>query len=132
LPRLAVAVGLCLGLAGCAGGFSLKKVDVDPSIVTSATGPEAPAAQAAGDETTIRNAVSAADIELLKGENVRWANPDTGARGTLSSLTETITGDRLCRDFTTSRENFDGVSLYQGRVCRVAPQIWRTERLEPK
>lgn len=117
-------------LAGCAaGGFDLDKADVDPSIVTGGLAADAaPASQAQKlDEATIRNAVSSADPDRMKGGPVRWANAETGSRGAINSLVEDKRDGGLCRRFTTSRESFDGVALYKGQVCMVAPGAWQLQ-----
>lgn len=125
LPAVLLATTL---LGGCAaGGFSLDKAETDPTILTGAvsdTGPAAVDLDQLSDETTVRNAVSSADIELMKGVPIPWANAETGARGTISSLVEEKVAGRLCRRFTTSRERFDGVALYRGEACMVAPGAW--------
>lgn len=122
-----------LALAGCgAGGFSLDKADVDPSLVTSSV----PAASAAGsggieaDRATIRDAVSSADVEEVAGKPIAWANAATGARGTVTALAEDKRGGRLCRRFSGSRESFDGVAMFQGEACMIAAGIWRLETFE--
>lgn len=118
-------------LGGCAsGGFSLSKADVDPSIVTGstkATASDTSASDQASDENTIRNAVSAADVSGLGGNPVPWANPETGSRGAISALVEEKKSGTLCRRFTTSRERFDGVALYKGQVCMIAPGAWQVQ-----
>ena len=125
---LAILAGLSF-LAGCAaGGFSLDKAEADPTILTGAVGDTSPAVvdvDQLSDETTVRNAVSSADIELMKGAPIPWANAETGARGAISSLVEERVAGRLCRRFTTSRERFDGVALYRGEACMVAPGAWQ-------
>jgi hypothetical protein len=63
----------------------------------------------------------------LGGAPVPWANAGTGSRGTITGLTEYKDEGPLCRRFTTSRESFDGVALYRGEVCMVAPGAWRME-----
>lgn len=126
---------LCLAtlLAGCgAGGFGLSKADVDPNILTSSTGGAvAVDPERASDEATIRNAVSAADIETTGGAPLPWANPQTGSRGTISSLVEDKSNSSLCRSFTTSRESFAGVSLYQGTICMVPSGAWKVQDFQP-
>jgi hypothetical protein len=123
-----VAMAL-LPLCACASGFSLEKAEVDQTILTGAVSERgAPAADPEwlSDEATIRNAVSSADMELGGGP-VPWANAGTGSRGTITALTEYKDEGPLCRRFTTSRESFDGVALYRGEVCMVAPGAWRME-----
>jgi 17 kDa outer membrane surface antigen len=121
-------------LSGCsAGGFGLDKADVDPSITTGDVGNIALAnPEQRSDEMTIRNAVSSADIELLKtGAPLSWANADTGSRGAIDSLIEEKRNDTLCRRFTTSRESFDGVAVYEGEACMVAPGTWQMREFGP-
>lgn len=124
-----MAAGI-LALAGCgAGGFSLEKAEVDRSLVTNSVAAE----QASGsggieaDQATIRNAVSSADVEQLAGKEIAWANADTGARGSITQLTETRQGGRLCRSFAGSREGFDGVAMFEGQACLVGEGDWRLE-----
>ena len=117
-------------LGGCAGGFSLSKADVDPTVLTGSTtsaASDATTADQASDQNTIRNAVSAADVSGLAGSSVPWANPETGSRGAISSLVEEKKGETLCRRFTTSRERFDGVAQYKGQVCMIAPGAWQVQ-----
>lgn len=119
-----------LALAGCGvGGFSLEKADVDASVVTSSVSGPAPDAGADGtvDQATIRNAVSSVDIEEQAGKPLAWANPETGTRGTITELTQAREKGQICRSFGGSRESFDGVSLFRGRTCMVAPGLWRIE-----
>ncbi len=129
IPVVIVAI-----LGGCAaGGFGLSKAEIDPSITTGAVNNTAPAnPEQRSDEATIRNAVSSADIELLKtGVPLPWANADTGSRGAIDSLVEEKRNDRLCRRFTTSRESFDGVAVYTGQACMVAPGTWQMQEFNP-
>jgi hypothetical protein len=118
-----------LALGGCgAGGFSLEKADVDRSVVTSSVSGPAPAgSDSTADQATIRNAVSAADVEEQAGKPLAWANPETGARGTITRLVQSQEKGRLCRSFGGSRESFDGVSLFQGQACMIGPDLWRIE-----
>ena len=118
-------------LSGCAGGFSLKQAEVDPSILTSSVA--SPVSVAAdpnqrSDEMAIRNAVSSADVESLEGSKIPWANAETGSRGTINSLVEEKAAGTVCRRFTTSRESFDGVALFEGQACMVGPGAWRLEK----
>ncbi|MBS3648277.1 hypothetical protein KEU06_06510 [Pseudaminobacter sp. 19-2017] len=118
-------------LSGCAGGFSLKQAEADPTILTgSVASPAAVAADPSqrSDEMTIRNAVSSADVESLEGSQIPWANAETGSRGTINSLVEEKGPGTVCRRFTTSRESFDGVALFEGQACMVGPGAWRLEK----
>lgn len=115
-------------LAGCgAGGFSLEKADVDRSIVTGSVPAAAENTQLVGDQATIRNAVSSADVESLAGTSIPWANIETGSRGTIGQIVEDKSGGQLCRRFNATRESFDGVALFRGEACMIAPGTWRLE-----
>ena len=110
---------------------AFPRPETDPTILTGAIGDTpstSTSAEQLSDEATIRNAVSSADVESLKGAPIPWANADTGARGAISNLVEDKSAGVLCRRFVTSRESFDGVALYNGQVCMVAPGAWRMER----
>jgi hypothetical protein len=123
-----------LPLCACAsGGFSLEKAEIDRTILTgdvSERGAQITDPERLSDEATIRNAVSSADIEGLDGAPLPWANAGTGSRGAITALAEHKDEGALCRRFTTSRESFDGVGLYQGEVCMVAAGAWRIESFE--
>ncbi|RWP74241.1 RT0821/Lpp0805 family surface protein [Mesorhizobium sp.] len=121
---------VALSLAGCGGGgFSLEQAEVDRTILTSSTPVSAsPIDQdRASDQTTIRNAVSSADIQELGGQAVPWANSDTGSRGSITELAESRDNGQLCRRFTASRESFDGVALFKGEVCLAGAGAWRMQ-----
>ncbi|RWN26733.1 MAG: hypothetical protein EOS21_30700 [Mesorhizobium sp.] len=128
--QAAVKVAIVLAvlpLAACGGGFSLEQAEVDRTILTSSTPASAsPIDQdRASDQTTIRNAVSSADIQELGGQAVPWANSDTGSRGSITELAESRDNGQLCRRFTASRESFDGVALFKGEVCLAG--AWRMQ-----
>ena len=124
-PVLIVAA---MPLAGCAsGGFDLARTEIDQSSLTGAlpnTGTP-PDAVRVSDEATIRNAVSSADPDQAKVQPLAWANADTGSRGAISALVESKEDGLLCRKFTTTRESFDGVALYQGKACMAGPGQWQ-------
>lgn len=131
----AVASVVLLSLGGCGmGGFSLDKAEIDRSIVTSnvpsTNSDTATDAGFAADQITVRNAASSADLEELGGQPVPWANADTGARGSISAIAETRIRGELCRVFSVTRESFDGVILYRGRICMMGPGAWRIEEFK--
>ncbi|MBL8584439.1 MAG: hypothetical protein JNL61_19725 [Rhizobiaceae bacterium] len=109
----------------------MEKLDADPTIVTSSVPQEGGAdSTRRSDETTIRNAVSSADLESAGSTPLAWANADTGSRGTITGVAESRGEGRLCRSFTTSRESFDGVALFSGETCLVGG-AWRMSPLRP-
>lgn len=128
LRNVVFACLAALPLAACAGGFDLDKMGVDDTLTTGAVSNESrpqPDAAQLSDETTIRNAVSSADLAALSGSGLPWANVDTGSRGAITGLVEYDKDGILCRKFSASRESFNGVRLYSGDACRVIDGSWR-------
>jgi surface antigen len=123
----AVVVAVALS-SGCAQrGITLDSIAADRSIVTGATNGTVPRADttSASDETTIRNLVSAADLEgLATGESIGWTNSRTGSRGRVVEIVEFREAGRPCRRFRTTRESFDGVALYLGETCLLSGNEW--------
>lgn len=130
--RLAFVCVLSLCLSGCTviSGKGLEEVAVDKSLTTASIPPVDPAvaAETLSDSRTVRNAVSAADIARLDTAPVAWSNADTGASGTITAIRETRAGDAVCRQFTTSRQRFDGVALYAGEACTTGQGEWTLTR----
>lgn len=112
-------------LSACAGGGILTEAETDASIITSAvaqSGKADPMRDA--DAAAIRNAVTSANLEALEGAAIHWANPGTGSRGAIASVTEYREKNTLCRRFSASRESFEGVMLYSGDACLRANGFW--------
>ncbi|MGB3501931.1 MAG: RT0821/Lpp0805 family surface protein [Mesorhizobium sp.] len=108
-----------LSLGACAGGMSLSKLDADPTIVTAGVSRDDVAqtdAKSVSDQMTIRNAVSSVNLQETKGP-LAWANTETDSRGSIFDIVEVKHSAQLCRSFKTSRESFDGVSIYKGETC---------------
>ncbi|WP_342634456.1 RT0821/Lpp0805 family surface protein [Phyllobacterium salinisoli] len=132
--RLVAAVALC-ALAGCAmKGFSIEKAVPDSTTITGSV----PAAQQAetdgsklSDQLTIRNIVSALDFRKWGETPIPWANPETGSQGTITTVAETKSDTGLCRRFQTSREAFDGVSIYRGETCLEKDGAWMLRSFAP-
>ncbi len=118
-----LSVVLPVSACGSAGGLS--KADTDPSLVTGSVQREALSDSAqTSDANTIRNAISAANLDMSGGVPLPWANRDTGSRGTVNQINESEKDGIVCRKFETSRESFEGISLYQGDVCLGADGQW--------
>lgn len=122
----AAIVSAMLVLSACAGRGGIETLAADPTLVTGS-------AQVAGasdettmsDEKTIRDAVSSANIESLGANPLAWANSYTGSRGTVTALSEHKLDDgRVCRKFSTTRESFDGVGVYNGETCTATANNW--------
>ncbi|MCO6048529.1 RT0821/Lpp0805 family surface protein [Mesorhizobium sp. RP14(2022)] len=136
-PRLMLLSGCFVAVAaltGCASkGADLKTAEVDRTLYTSEVKPDAKASEPEriSDEATIRNAVSAADVQTQGTQELAWANSETGSRGAITAMAEHQNGDQLCRRFTTSRESYDGVALYQGEACKQQSGDWRLQNFKP-
>ncbi|MGE0279738.1 MAG: RT0821/Lpp0805 family surface protein [Rhizobiaceae bacterium] len=120
-----VAVGLLA--AGCGAGSASLQAQTDPSMVGSVS-PQTAASgdvETVSDEATIRNAVTSADVSQISGNEIAWANADTGSKGAISALVESEEQGQLCRKFTTTRESFNGVALYEGKACMAGPGKWQ-------
>ena len=99
----------------------------DRSIVTGATSrqPASPVdAVKMSDEAIIRAAVSSAVVDEVGQAGIGWANAATGSRGTIRDIRETREHSVLCRNFTASRESFEGVHMYRGEACLGSERIW--------
>lgn len=129
--RLVAAFFCALPLAGCASGLTVGKSSVDHAMHTSTVTSAVPDQTSVSDSLTIRNAVSAADIEALKEVPLAWANTETGSRGTISGVSESRAAGVLCRSFTASRESYDGVGLYKGEACLGDRGSWRMREFKP-
>ncbi|NMG38860.1 hypothetical protein GRZ55_06335 [Chelativorans sp. ZYF759] len=116
-----------LACAGCsARGITLDTIAQDRSIITGSTGTQArPDEQVVADEATVRNAVTSADLESLPvGGMLAWNNSRTGSRGRVTEIEEYRESGRPCRRFQTTRESFDGISLYSGEACLLSGSEW--------
>lgn len=118
-------------VVGCTvmSGAALEENAVDRSVVTNSVPPIAPAvADALSDSRTVRNAVSAADMTRSDSQPLAWSNTDTGATGAITDLREIKAGDQTCRTFRTSRQRFDGVSVFAGEACTRGSGEWTLTR----
>ncbi len=120
-------------VAGCTviSGAALEEAAVDRSIHTASIAPAADPvkeAETLSDGRTVRNAVSAANVDRTSIEPLAWANAETGASGTITAIAERRAGDEICRTFTASRQRFDGVRLYAGETCTRGQGEWTLTR----
>ncbi|EJF90515.1 RT0821/Lpp0805 family surface protein [Bartonella tamiae] len=119
-------------MQGCiVAGFKNQAVpshnDVDTSVITGAIGgvDERPADPTiVSDQRHVRDTISQMDSQSLKTDSVSWDNAETGNQGIISGILERDDGDRLCRQFQTTRATYDGAHLYYGQICLIAPQVW--------
>jgi hypothetical protein len=111
-----------------------EEPETDASILTSSVDASYEAlrnSQSISDQTTIRNAVSSANLDELGSKPLDWANAETRSRGAITNLVETRKKDVLCRAFKTSRESFDGVAVYAGEACLGRDGSWYMRSFAP-
>ena len=125
---------LMLVLGACAArGPDWNGVAVDP-MTTSAVPVQASAQSdiyELSDSKVIREALAALPEGQSISEAIGWSNARTGSLGDIQSVEERNDEGVLCRTFTTSRETFEGVSLYYGESCRSPSGAWWMRRFEP-
>ncbi len=128
--RLFFPVAVAL-LAGCSvSALDLKEPGIDPSVVTGsiAPAPEAPppAGLPVGTDAML-HAMVAEMGEMLDGAPpLSWADEENGVRGVISHIYD----DGTCRRFVTTRESFDGISLYRGTACPSPEFGWQIQAFE--
>lgn len=125
--RAIVLATMALCLAACGSrGVTLDDVAKDTSIVTgSVQKTETPKdATELSDAATIRNVVSALDLDAGAPDALAWANAETGSRGALRQISEYNEQGTRCRRFEATRESFDGIALYQGESCLASGGMW--------
>lgn len=127
LRPLAPAFACALVVAGCGSrGVTLDDIAKDTSIITGSVSPSAKPKDDTeiSDATTIRNVVSALDLDAGAPTLLAWANAETGSRGALSDISEHSESGTRCRRFEATRESFDGIAIYQGESCLASGGIW--------
>ncbi|RLQ87438.1 RT0821/Lpp0805 family surface protein [Notoacmeibacter ruber] len=131
------------GLAGCGGGVNLAKIDDDPTLITGSIAPSEAKTKAApdpfgsavedelqSDREAIIGMVTAADLSTHGEEGLAWRNAKTGASGQIDSIREKTEGGVTCRQFTVSRQTYQGVALWTGEACRGALDEWMATRFQ--
>lgn len=135
LIRHGALAAVMVSLAGCAmGGVSIDKAVPDSSMITGSVKSverDEPDTGKRSDQTTIKSIVSALNFTQWGKKPVPWANPDTGSQGAITTIAETNANDMLCRQFETSREAFDGVSIYRGETCMQRGGQWTLTSFAP-
>lgn len=54
---------------------------------------------------------------------VEWENSEDGSRGTISAVDQKEEDGTSCLAFTSTRESFDGIHLYEGTACQTSRGI---------
>lgn len=120
-------------LAACSGRMDLVDRGTDSTLLTGSVTRAESAVRPddASDTSVIRQVVAAA--ELSPGEEpVPWSNDETGSQGIVMDIVETGPGENRCRQFLASRQNFEGVFLYEGETCKVNGGAWAMRRFEQR
>lgn len=87
-------------------------------------------------ESDLAFARTAASDVLTKGgkdTSQPWENPQTGARGSVTPLSQAYSGDdgRTCRDFLASYVNGRSESWLQGAACKAGQGRWEIHTIKP-
>lgn len=111
-------MGSSIGISGLNGA--------DKNLTTSAVQTNYTAQpDSESDETTVRNAVSSADISKPGPVAIPWANTSTGSAGVVNAITEENNGSYVCRNFTTTRHSYRGIANFKGKACLVGSGEWQ-------
>ena len=135
-PGGAVMTLSLIGLGS--GGCSLSRPDayakMQPADVTGSlakhTTPPVPT------ESDLAFARTAASDVLTKGDkdsSQPWENPETGARGSVTPLSQAYSAEdgRTCRDFLASYVNGRAESWLQGAACKAGHGRWEIQTIKP-
>jgi surface antigen len=125
-------------IGASSGGCSLSRFDglFSKSEDREVTGSVAAGQEPAPTEGDLAFARTAASDVLTKGDkdtSQAWANPQTGARGSVTPLAQAYAdGDgRTCRDFLASYVNGRTESWLQGAACQAGHGRWEIHTLKP-
>ena len=136
--------GAVLSLAFVSGGCSYqmdsmfsRKRDADVET-TGSIRPTTPRQQTVaaippeGDLAAARVAVSEALGKAGRDASVPWEDPTTGARGTVTALSNAYSQDgTTCRDFLASYVRNGSESWLQGEACRGVQGRWEVRQMRP-
>jgi hypothetical protein len=126
--RFAAALCLPVLLSACMSGGVVPGLSPTPDkqLTTNAIQTNYQAEpDSESDETTVRNAVSSADISKPGPVAIPWANTTTGSAGVVNAITEENNGSYVCRMFKTTRHSYRGISNYDGKACLVGSGEWQ-------
>jgi surface antigen len=100
----------------------VSALSIDP-LTTSAVPPLSAEAEIMSDETVVRDLASGLSASELDGAHP-WTNALTGSAGVITDIARVSDGTRACRQFQTTRHAFDGVALFDGKVCQRPDNSW--------
>ncbi|WP_324422668.1 RT0821/Lpp0805 family surface protein [Bradyrhizobium sp.] len=122
-----------LGSSGC----SLSRPDSYARMESAdLTGTLGRLAAAQPTESDLAFARTAATDVLAKGDkdsSQPWENPETGARGSVTPLSQAYSAEdgRTCRDFLASYVNGRSESWLQGAACKAGQGRWEIHTIKP-
>ncbi|WP_249135033.1 RT0821/Lpp0805 family surface protein [Bradyrhizobium sp. AUGA SZCCT0222] len=135
-PAGAVMTMILIGLG--AGGCSLSRSDAlakleEKDVTGSVTPPASPPVPTESDLAFARTAASDVLTKGGKDSSQPWENPETGARGSVTPLSQAYASDdgRTCRDFLASYVKDRAESWLQGAACRGEQGRWEIRTLKP-
>ena len=141
LPFGAAALSLAFAAGGCSyqldSMFSRQRdagAETTGSIrPTTSPRPQPVAAMPPdADLAAARAAVSEALAKSGRDASVPWENPATGARGTVTPLSNAYSlGGTTCRDFLASYVRNGAESWLQGEACRGVQGRWEVRNMRP-
>ena len=121
-----------------AGGCSLSRSDAlarleEKDVTGSITPPAAPPVPTESDLAFARTAASDVLTKGDKDSSQPWENPETGARGSVTPLSQAYASDdgRTCRDFLASYVKGRAESWLQGAACKGGQGRWEIQTLRP-
>ncbi len=136
-PTGAAMTLILIGLGS--GGCSLSRPDayarMNAADVTGSLAKQ-PATPPAPTESDLAFARTAASDVLTKGDkdsSQPWENPETGARGSVTPLSQAYSAEdgRTCRDFLASYVNGRSESWLQGAACKAGQGRWEIHTIKP-
>lgn len=121
---LALVLPLALIAGGCMSGQGsvVSALSIDP-VTTSAVPPLSAEAEVMSDETVVRDLAGSLDASEMAGAHP-WSNALTGSAGVITDIASVADEARACRRFQTTRHAFDGVALFDGKVCQRPDDSW--------
>ena len=122
--RAAALLAVSVSVQACVIGG--QKASLDTVLTTGSVPQQAPVfpdENLARDGQAILQALSTNPEETA---GLPWENPESGARGLITAYS----GEAGCLAFTTTRESFDGIGLYEGKACRDASGNLRMRAFE--
>jgi surface antigen len=140
LPASGAALSLALLSGGCSFSYQLdsmftrpREAEATSTIRPAATRPQVVAALPQdGDLVATRAAVSEALAKSGRDASVPWEDPATGARGTVTPLSNPYSQDgTTCRDFLASYVRNGSESWLQGEACRGLQGRWEVRNMRP-